>query len=306
MVRNLRNILLLLSLAVAVQTGFAQQLYMQVEIRRPAVIRVASDVQRLLLVNNAKLGTNGVRECLFAATQALEDGERFADVSVLPERFEGNCDSLIERYEVDALLLLDALVIDDLTGAEQMEDGTWDAWFETHNLSRWTIYYRNASAVSYTTSDTLLWEQNAVSKERALAALPDRSETLLDVAAYVGEQIGLKLTPEWVTEDRYFYRNDDPSLAAGFEAVQRRDWTAAADRWTEAYSGQGRAKETAAYAAADVAVAMEMQDRYDEAVAWTRKAIATFRKLSSADAAQQVVNLQYYLKQLQLRQAYVF
>jgi len=319
--KSLKGFRLIVFLLLLAQSALAQQMYMQVEVRRPAVLRVRSDVQRLLVVNNTKPATNGARECLFAATQTLEEGGRFEDVSLLPEALlvssssnEDTKDSLLERYDVDALLMLDALIIFDITSSEQVGDGSWDAWFETHSLSRWTIYYPNASAVSFTTTDTLLWEQNDVSKAQALAALPDRTETLLDVAAYMGEQVGQRMTPQWETEDRYFYLNEDPRLTAGIEAVQLRDWATAATRWQELYNtlstspnqGQAEVRETIAYAAADIAVAMEMQDLYDEAIAWTKKAQIAFRRLRSADAAQQVVNLQYYLTQLQLRQSYTF
>ena len=58
---------------------------------------------------------------------------------------------------------------------------------------------------------------------------------------------------------------------------------------------------SAASAAANIAVALELQDRYAEAESWTAKAINLFSRIHTPDAAQQVVNLRYYQSQLHSR-----
>ena len=245
----------------------AQQMYMRVEVMKPAEVKVAANVRSLLLLNNTPLTNEIPQHCLFAAAGAFEDLERFDEVAVLPSLSpSASVDSLCNRYEADALLSLNALVFSDIQAN-----------------GYWTIHYpggRSYSFFSYT--DSLFCEYD------------------YECAEIVGEQLAYLLSPHWETEDRYFYSNNDEHIAAGLQAVSKRDWGAAIVEWNKALGGKN---ETEAYAAANIAVAYEMQDQYATALEWTRRAITYFRRINTADAAQQVVNLRYYESQLQERLA---
>ena len=238
----------------------AQQMFMQVEVRQPAEVKIQSNIRNILLVNNTPLTDDSPLRCLFAAAGMFEELERFDNVSVLPSLTTStSVDSLCERYEVDALLTLNALVIsDDFANAY------------------WTVYMPHGRASSFFTETEFEGE---------------------DGPAIVGSDMAKLLSPSWETEDRYLYRNDDPAILAGLEAVTLRDWNKAIAEWSQA-SGTA---ESQAYAAANTAVAYEMQDRFEDAIAWTKRAINAFRRLRSADAAQQVINLRYYQSQLEDR-----
>ena len=138
----------------------------------------------------------------------------------------------------------------------------------------------------------------------AFAALPDKSTVMNEIAAYEGEQMANRITPQWVTDERYLYKNRDEAILAGLQAFSRQQWTAAIAAWETAAGSDD--KQTAAYAAANIALAMEMQDRFEEALVWAKKAVATFRRISTPDAAQQVVNMEFYQRQLLLRKNYTF
>lgn len=264
MVKRLTNIALLTLCALTLS---AQQMYMQVEVLQPAEVTVPSNVRTLLLMDNTTLSTDEPRRCLFAAAETLTETDRYDEVSVGPVIVPGTLqaaqiDSLIERYEVDAVLALNALVISE-----------YDA------RAYWTIHYSSQNAFSFFTGTEL-----------------DINEA--EPAAFVGEQMAFIIAPYWQTEDRYFYRNDDPQLLAGIEAVRHKDWNAAIKHWQMV---DARSTLSSAYAAANIAVALEMQDRFDEAVAQTEQAIRLFGKIHTSDAAQQLVNLRFYQSQLNLR-----
>lgn len=276
----------------------AQQLYLPLEVRRPPVLRIASDVKSVLVVDGAKQ-KDPSRMCVFTAARALEELERFEEVGVM----EASADSLCARYGVDALLVLGGLQITEAKGADLLDDGSWDAWLELQCMARWTIAYCQGASRTFVTADTLVWENRDISQTAAFAALPSSDDAAMEMAAYEGEQMARRLTPDWETMERYLYRNDDAAIAAGIEAFRRKNWNEAISCWNEAYT---KGKETTAYAAANIALAYEMQDRYDDAIAWTQKAINAFKRLRTADAAQQVVNLTYYKTQVQTRKNYVF
>lgn len=322
--------LLLLSCAL---NAWGQQMYFSMQVRKPAAIRVSPEARSALVLNSMQL-TDPVRSCLFAMTQTLEEQERFDEVAVLPlsngaasktvastksavevvvkrALSVSQADSLCDLYGVDVLLVLNALLILDTDGSELMENNTWDAWREAYCTAQWSIHYKSASALSFTTTDTLVWESNNVSRLTALSALPDKVTVHQEIAAYEGEQMARRITPQWVTVDRYLYKNSHEDILSGLKAFGHQNRSEAIAAWQSAYDKTGKEKasketETAAYAAADIALAMEMQDRYDEAITWTKRAIAVFRGINTPDAAQQVVNLQYYITQLQLRKNYMF
>ena len=236
---------------------------MQVQVLQPAEVKLPADVRSLLLINRTTLSGEEPLRCLFAASDALAQTDRFDEASVLPSvKADASVDSLCERYEADALLSLNALVFAGLTAN-----------------TYWTVYYPGGRQYSFF-AETDLTEAE-------------------DVFSYVGEQMAFILAPYWQDEDRYLYRNDNPQILAGIEKVQHRNWSGAVDEWQKVSSAGD--KLTAAYACANIAVALEMQDRYAEAESWTAKAINFFSRLRTADAAQQVVNLRYYQSQLHSR-----
>ena len=243
----------------------AQQMYMQVQVRKPAEVNIDAAVRNLLLVNNTPLTTEQPRFLLFAAANALAESDRFDEVSVLPSLSATvSVDSLCDRYESDALLALNALVFDgSLANAY------------------WTVHYKGGRSFSFFT-DTDLHSCDGDN----------------DCAAYVGEQLIFIIAPHWETEERYLYRNDNTHILAGLNAVSHKDWSAAITEWSKALSDKDESK---AYAAANMAVAYEMLDQYNTAMVWVNNAITYFRRLRSSDAAQQVVNLRYYLSQLEER-----
>ena len=260
------KIFALCSLFFAPLSLFAQQLFMQVEVRKPAEVKIG-DVHNLLLIDNTPLTNDMPKHCLFAAANTFDQLERFEEVAVLPTLPPlANVDSLCERYDVDALLAVNAIVL-----------------AENQATAYWTVHYKGGRSFSFfTNTDSLFCEDDN------------------DCAAIVGEEMAYLLSPHWVTEDRYLYSNDNERIQSGLDALSRREWNDAITEWKKAL---GEKNETQAYASANIAVAYEMLDHFEEAIAWTKNAINAFRRIRTADAAQQVINLRYYQSQLEDRLA---
>jgi tetratricopeptide (TPR) repeat protein len=256
MVKRLIHIAILLFLTLSAS---AQQLYMQIEVLQPAEVKLPKEVRSLLLMDNTPLTGTVPRQCLFAAATALEDTERFDEASVL-NTLASDIDSLLDLYDADAVLALNAIVLSDYEGK-----------------CFWTVHFSSKRSYSFFTNTELT---------------PETEEP----AAYVGEQMAFILAPYWETEDRYFYSDDNPQIRDGIWSVKRQDWEQAIEAWKHVEGDPSKA-----YAAANIAVALEMLDRYDEAIEWTDRAIKLFSRMRGADAAQQVVNLRYYGEQLNER-----
>lgn len=321
--------------------GHAQQLYTTIEVLQPAELKLNNPIRSLLIVNNTvaqpedfghQLQMNGnslgkqhvdlseaAKNCLFGVAATLEQQELFDEVSLLPTTLNSSTnfysrnrlsptqtDSLCRLYGADAVLVLNQLVLYDLQDSWLTDEDNYYAFFEAYCSGHWMLYYKGKSTPQvFAMADTLAWEHQDLTQERAIWGLPNRQEALLDFSLYAGEHWSQKLGPQWKKVDRYFYRNRNEQIVAGIEYMRHQQWEEAIRQWRLAYdaargsSSRKRELETIAYAAADIAVVYEIMDDYSSAIDWTEKAIAAFKKMKTSP--QQVVNLQYYLTQLKER-----
>lgn len=316
-------------------TLWAQQRYFQVEVLQPAKISLpagSEHIRSVLLVNNtvvqpANFGhsnklndevigqdsvilTDAAKMVLFGAEAQLTDAHVWEDVSMLDRtQNRGNnfyrrspltyqrADSLCEQYGVDALLCLNHLVIYDVQEMFLTEDDNWYAYIEGYCSAQWSLHqYGKRNAHNFSTADTLRWADEQSSPTAAFERLPLRQNALLELAQYSGEQLGIGLTPQPTTEDRFIYQNKQADILAGIEALRHRRWSEAISHWQAATTASDRT--TRAYAWANIAVAQELQGKISEAKSSIDKAISAFRELKNAEAIQQVVNLTTYKNQL--------
>lgn len=288
------------------------------------------DFGHQLQINEQSLGKQSVdlrdaaKHCLFGVSQTLHEMGTFEEVSILPTTLNNStnfysrnrlttaqADSLCREYDADAVLALNQLVLYDLQDSWLTEEGNYYAYLEAYCSAHWTLFYhRKSKPQVFAMADTLVWESFDANQDQAILALPKRQEALLDFALYSGEQWSKKLGPQWKKEDRYFYRNKNEQIMAGIEYMRHQQWEEAIRHWQLAYnaarglSSRKRELETMAYAAANIAVAYEFLDDYSTAIDWAEKAISAFKKMKTADAPQQVVNMQYYLKKLEEREEF--
>ena len=205
----------------------------------------------------------------------------------------------IQQFAADAALSLDRLILYDKEDCYLTIDGDYYAWFKAYLASRWTTYTQDGKKQSYVFTDTLFWEGRSDSPTAALQQLPDKQTALLDFAEYAGSRFADSFLETWQTVDRYFYENKNENIKKGMQALTRRQWQQAIAEWETAYRSSD--KETRAYAAADIAVAEEIQDNLESALKWATKAQNEFLKLRGSDYAQQAVNLACYTRLLEKR-----
>ena len=259
---------------------------------------------------------------LFAATQHFDESGLFSSVGLVNRSmadgtfFAGNSlsrkltDSLCLAYNSDAVLALDRILIYDREELYLGDDYNYYAYLQVYVTTSWTLTTRSGSFSTLTRSDTLLWEGSSYDSNLAFDKLPDRQTALLDVAEYAGEQFAIQFIPQWETVDRYLYENSDSLLTEGMRHFTCRRWQQAVRTWQQCYdlSKQAGKKsktnlmENCAYAAADIAVTCEILGDLAQARQWAKLSIEAFSKMQSADAAQQQVNMTFYLQELEQRQ----
>ena len=331
----MRRVVLVLFLLLSLATS-AQQWRFWIDEQRPAQRGFLRDVSSVLLVNNTVLqplafghpqAVDGVTlrqeevdlsgaalHCMFSATQTLDQSGEFMRVELF-EQTQNASDNFYSRnllsakkmadlralYNVDALLILNQLVLYNIQETFPLDDGTHYAYLQAYAQSNWTVYSGTKSQ-SFSMADTLLWESEPMyARSRALEQLPATQEALLYLARNVGDSLARSLTPQWVAVPRYLYEMSDASIQAGLDAFRYQRWADAIHYWSLAMDGND--KKAAAMAAANIAIAYEMQGDFSSACDFARHAIRLFGAWKTAYARQQQVNIRYYLAQVQDRMA---
>ena len=331
----------------------AQQWYFTIDEYRDAEHTALRDVRRVLVVNNALVqptdfghstvldGKNqgGIEVALdraplynmFSLTQLL-DGSGELDLVELLDKSQNSstnyyqrmvlsqqrANELLQRYNVDALLVLNQLVLYDVVEAFLTEEGGYYAYMQAFAQSHWNVYYADRRPVrTITQADTLVWESDIeYTRTLALNKLPNRQEALLYLASEVGTKLGQSLVPSWEPVRRYLYDDDHAYVQQGLEAFRRQRWEEAILYWQSVAnteggkssnssnrSKRGKDKKAAAVAAANIAIAYELLDDYALACDYASEAFRLFGALKTAWARQQQVNIRYYLGLLQEKRA---
>jgi tetratricopeptide (TPR) repeat protein len=338
--------LLLLAMPMA-----AQQWYFTIDEYRDAERDALHDVHRVLVVNNALVQPNAFGHStvvdgstqggievdlerallhnMFALTQTLDESGEMDAVELLDvsQNTSNNYYSrqllsssaartLLQQYQMDALLVLNQLVVYDVLESFEVEEGGQYAYLQAFAQSHWSVYYADASrrTETFTQADTLVWESDVkYTRAQALNMLPDRQDALLYLASVLGDKVGASLLPSWVPVRRYLYSDDNTHVQKGLEAFRYQRWEEAIGYWLLAIDDESNVesrklkvkvdKKAAAVAAANIAIAYELLGDYALACDYANEASRLFGALKTAWARQQQVNIRYYLEQLRAKQA---
>ena len=328
----------------------AQQWHFTIDEYRDAERNALRGVRRVLVVNNALVqpddfghstvldGNNksgisvgldkALLYSLFSLTQTLDESGDFDAVELLDvsqnsstnyyarESLSANkVQNLMQIYQVDALLVLNQLVLYDVLEAFQTDDGGQYAYIQAFAQSHWSMFFADASRRSQTLSyaDTLIWESKVeYTRTQSLNQLPNREDALLYLASTLGEGLGKSFVHSWVTVPRYLYDIADAHIEAGLQSFRYQRWEEAIHHWKQVANEEakgerlkvkGKDNKAAAVAAANIAIAYEMLGDYSSACDYANEASRLFGALKTAWGRQQQVNIRYYLEQVRAKQA---
>ena len=357
---KLLKLYIVLCLLLLVMPMAAQDWYFTIDEYRDAERDALRDVRRVMVVNNAVMQPktfghstvvdgstkSGIEvdldrallHSMFALTQTLDESGEMDVVELLDVSQNRSQNyysrevlgtsaarNLLSRYEVDALVVLNQLVIYDVLESFAAEEGGYFAYIQGFAQSHWSVYYRDANrrTETFMQADTLVWESDVkYTRAQALNMLPNRQDALLYLASVLGDKVGGSLLPSWEPVRRYMYSDDNAYVQKGLEAFRRQRWEKAIYHWQlvigsgvqefrglgdeakgERLKVKGKDKKAAAVATANIAIAYELLGDYALACDYANEACRLFGALKSAWARQQQVNIRYYLEQLRAKMA---
>lgn len=314
---------------------FAQQWHTTIDILHLPQQELLSETADMLLVNNAvaqpaeyghSVVLNGENEgnvlidlssaasdMLFAVAEVLDYESSLQSVSLQPVSestatsfYMSSAPTLddaqrwMQQYCAAQCLTLDRVIIYDKLNCFRTDDDEYYAGLEAYISTKWTAVNLAGERRTYFYADTLYWEATDYVLDNALEQLPDRQTALLDFARYAGERFARQFLPTYEAVDRYLYQPTDDSFDEAFTHFTHYRFREAVDAFGKAYEDADN-HLSRAYALADMAVCYEILGDLKMARKYALLSQQEFMKLTSADAAQQAVNMAYYAGKLKQR-----
>ena len=251
-------------------TSCSGMLYTTIDVLRPAKVSFPVDVNHLLIVNNtisqpASYGhkTELINEkqrnvsvdadslpvfALASFAESVLEKEFFSTVNLVHEsRNSGDnfftvalpdndtLKVLTDKYGANGLIVLNRLMVHDQLGEiYNQETASFIAYLEARYEYNWSIHFPSKNHVfSLTTKDTVYWESESYSRQRAFDGLPDRRDALIDGALITGQRVVNKFIPYWEQADRYLFELSDKKFKSGMDSVYVKDWDGAIRIWND-------------------------------------------------------------------------
>ena len=129
-----------------------------------------------------------------------------------------------------------------------------------------------------------------------------REYAMRQLVIHAAERMSRVLSPHWETQDRWFYTTMGARMREGVAFARGGQWENALERWLLSYTSARRIEK--AKAASNVALAYEMLDDLENALAWATRAHQLFEQHTSTNSLDRRRSL-LFKNELQRRLAVV-
>lgn len=245
-------------------------LFTSIDILRPAKVSFPADVTNVVLINNSvaqspdyghtvqdinqpekniSVETDSLAIfCLAALAEGMAEKEFFSQVILEPSNLNKGdyfsppatpekeiVQKAATRNRAQGVVSLNRILVNDKQGIVFDRDqnlfiGYIEAFYET----QWSIHFPLINRIyTYSVKDTVYWESESYSRQRATQGLPDRKNALIDGALIVGEKSVNRFIPWWDKVDRYFITSSRKIYKNGIDKLYRKQWDEAIQIWEE-------------------------------------------------------------------------
>lgn len=159
----------------------------------------------------------------------------------------------------------------------------------------WTIAFKSdTTSYIYNQADTLIYE--GLDFPEYFAGGRVKTKLILNNASeYLARYFGAKMVPSWVPAERLYYKSHNPNMLAAEKLALNNDWLKAAEIWNKETKNKNH--QIAAKACYNMALACEMEGKYDFAIDWLVKSYSG--QIMNSEEHKQ--NCQRYINVLALR-----
>ncbi len=334
--RQLHPFLLILLMAATLASCSTTYQLRQIDILRPAAYTLPSDARSVVLVNNTlpyrsatthrivmlpeyatidslyldrmpvvimeslkkELINRGYFDRVEIDTISIKDpqSKRMAAAD------QNTINNMAIRYGTYAVLLLDDFSYETLLQIDQPEYGWYFATLtaDSKTLWRFSAIGGNTIGTFEVQKDTLYWSGEGNSPQLSTANIPNHLSVLYELGKYAGSRFANQITPYWESKSRVIFTSGNGYFMNAADWASKNNWDEASKLWNYIYQN-GKTIEKAR-AASNIALAMEMEGRIDEAAIWCALSINEYDKIKSSYAAQEKIIIARYFRELHQRQ----
>jgi hypothetical protein len=293
-------------------------LYTSIDVLRPAKVTFPADANDILIINNARpqphnhghtieLFNENVKKInidtdslpvftVASLARSISDKGFFRTVlfdhvsinqtdyfftPTTPE--ETTIKSLAKKHKVNGIISLNRiLVTDQVAELFDQERGTFIAFLEARYETLWSIHFPDRNQTfQIINKDTVYWESESNTRQKAFRGLPERRNALIDGALISGEKAVKSFIPYWEKEDRYLFTSTNKVFKSAIDSVYYRNWEAAAKLWESIYDyGSSFMKAKTAH---NLAVANEFLGNLSKAYQFSKKATEHLSEIQLVD-----------------------
>jgi len=185
---------------------------------------------------------------------------------------EATIKSLAQKHRVNGIISLNRIMVTDQVAELFNQDkGTFIAFLEARYETQWSIHFpAKNQTFQVINKDTVYWESESNTRQKAFRGLPERRNALIDGALITGEKAVKSFIPYWEKEDRYLFTSTNKVFKSAIDSVYYRNWDAAAKLWETIYDyGSSSMKAKTAH---NLAVANEFLGNIGKAYQFSKKA----------------------------------
>ncbi|NDW13245.1 tetratricopeptide repeat protein [Bacteroides sp. 214] len=180
---------------------------------------------------------------------------------------------LTDELDADMLVALENVVIKYQRSIRfsSYEGGYWgttDA--QVFPTIRFYLPNRKTPLAYITSTDSIFWEDFQRSEGYLRKQMISEEELVKEASDFAGTILVKHFTPQWVTADRYFFIDNSINMRDAAVHARENNWEEAVELWKKAYEDKSEKRKTRA--ATNIALYYEMQDDYENALAWIAKA----------------------------------
>jgi len=303
--RSKKGRLLILLFVILTFTSCVEYKIISIQTLKPAEIGISKDFSKAVAVASIYRGIEGVEESLAQAaidsTAAVEAiltlAESLADSPmmngiaiptrvyvrddaskyILPFTWE-TVEGLVIEDDADMLISLEYMKVKPSVDSHSFWDGYAKMYYgaiSTSIYGYWRVYdVTNRSVVAnYLYRDTLTWDQTDYVKVNVGEQIPGFF-TAAKYSGYVtGIEFAKQIAPSWMDEQRVYYHRGSGDMKKAAISVQNNEWLDAAQFWQKIIQNPKSNPALSAKAAFNMALANEMNGKFDVALDWLDKSL---------------------------------
>lgn len=244
--------------------------------------------------------------CIAGVTEHLNQAPRFRAVAIYGANLKGTgtkqfappiqwneVDRLCKQYNVDALAVLESFDSDIFfdRGERKVKRKVNDRevmvteYLADLNIrvnAGWRIYDNTQKRIidENVYTDERQWDSRGDSPEEAFRRLPSKRRALDDAGHFSGQQYAIRISPNWLTVSRSYYKKGNDRMKLAREYTKRGNWDSAITTWK--IEAQNADPEIAGRACYNMAVASERSGDLETALIWANKALKDYNNKKAA------------------------